>query len=145
MLAQAATGWTTTQFLAALSVVSVLLTAVIMALAFRLDLFRGKREKRDVAREEALELAETRGKVITDLREEVAHLSDSLKRVRDELDRAREDAWHTQQMLSRGVQGIFAALVDYLEEEPPKVQEALALLRDATVSVDTLDSRMRRR
>ena len=106
-------------------------------------------QSRDVAREEAIDLAEVRGKAINDLHEEVARLrqeveaertahAEAVSRLQRALDLSREQALETQQMLAHGMRGLLIYLLGELERDPPRVDVAIQRLREALADSKTI-------
>jgi hypothetical protein len=130
---------------------SAVVTTVIAALsAFAalaslfLYLYFGRRSDLAAAREEALDLAETRRQVIRELRgrietmeeEEKRARADSARRIRDlraALDKtraqARDDAYQTQHFYAAALSDLLNGLRSDLERMPPDVEAALTRIR----------------
>jgi hypothetical protein len=130
---------------------SALVTTFIAALSafaavssLLLYLYFGRRSDLAIAREEAQALAETRGKVIAELRARLASLEarqrrtqgECKRRVRElqaELDRtrrqAREDAYQTRHFHAAALTDLLLDLRTDLERVPPDIDAALTRIR----------------
>jgi len=96
----------------------------------------------DDARSEAVALADTRGKRITDLSERLNALeqaqeqerhdcAEKINQLRATIDTVREEAAENQRMLMVGLRGVLMKVLSHLEVDPPEVPEAIEFLRDA--------------
>ena len=94
-------------------------------------------ERRDLAREEALDLVKVRGEAITELQRELAELQERYQRERDEqlqtiarlqttIDNAREQTFEMLQMYAHGQRALFMTILGDLERDPPNVTLAVA-------------------
>jgi hypothetical protein len=130
---------------------SAVVTTIIAALsAFAavaslfLYLYFGRRSDLAAAREEALDLAETRRQVIRELRASIDSLeeqdkrarADCARRIRDlraALDKtrvqARDDAYQTQHFYAAALSDLLNGLRTDLERTPPDVEAALTRIR----------------
>jgi hypothetical protein len=130
---------------------SAVVTTVIAALsAFAalaslfLYLYFGRRSDLAAAREEALDLAETRRQVIRELRGRIKSLEDEEKRARADYARrirdlraaldktrvqARDDAYQTQHFHAAALSDLLNGLRSDLERMPPDVEAALTRIR----------------
>jgi hypothetical protein len=130
---------------------SAVVTTVIAALSafaalgsFFLYLYFVRRSDLATAREEALDLAETRRQVIRDLRARIESLeeeerrarADCARRIRDlrtALDKARrearDDAYKTQHFHAAALTDLLNGLRTELERTPPDVEAALTRIR----------------
>lgn len=147
--------------------IGALAAALLAALAFIYNVRRAgradargrsqeARETRDVAREEALDLAEVRGKAISDLHTEVGQLRTEVRQERDShlaaiaelqaaLDLSREQALETLQMLAHGMRGLLVWILGELEHEPPRVDVVARRIREALADTDPHPPGQRRR
>ncbi len=109
-----------------------------------LYMYFGRRSDMAIAREEAVDLAETRREVINELRERLESLearhrrakADCDQRIRElhaALDRtrveARDDAYQTQHLYATALSELLRELRVDLERIPPDVETALAHIR----------------
>jgi hypothetical protein len=96
--------------------------------------------RRDVARDEAIDLATVRGGAISDLQRELSALKELYQRERDEqmakiadLQRAielqQEQAFETLQMYAHGQRALFMTILGDLERDPPNVKRAVHRIR----------------
>jgi hypothetical protein len=130
---------------------SAVVTTVIAALsAFAalaslfLYLYFGRRSDLAAAREEALDLAETRRQVIRELRGRIESIEEQEKRARGDCARrirdlraaldkarvqARDDAYQTQHFHAAALSDLLNGLRSDLERIPPDVEAALARVR----------------
>lgn len=97
--------------------------------------------ERSEARQEAIELAEVRGKVIEDLegrldeleREQERERRDHAEKIRlleNVIEHVRAEAAEAQRMLVIGFRGATIKLLGHLEADPAEVDEAIDYLRD---------------
>lgn len=111
---------------------------------------------RDLAREEAMDLARVRGEAIEDLHRELGELkmqfeterADHLKgleRLQGALDLSRAQSLETQQMLAHGVRGLLEWLLAQLEHDPPRIDVAVRRIREALADADPTPPGQRRR
>ena len=114
--------------------------------------------ERSDAREEAIELADIRGKVINDLEERLDNVEREQEREREEhskkirlleqvIEHVRTEAAEAQRMLVVGFRGVAVKVLGHLEADPPEVDKAVEYLRDmlATDGPDAPPSLRRRR
>jgi DNA repair exonuclease SbcCD ATPase subunit len=109
-----------------------------------LYLYFGRKSELAAARQEALDLAETRRQVIVDLRGGLESLERRHKRMKAECERraceleaalnatsmqAREDAYRTQHFYAAALSDLLTDLRDDLERIPPDVGAALVRIR----------------
>jgi hypothetical protein len=112
--------------------------------------FQQKGEDSDDARTEALALAETRGKRVDDLEQQVARLEKARREDRDLHDKqirslraeltaleqrianATRDFAVAQSLTARAAIDLVITVTDQLERKPPQVKEALTLLHAYT-------------
>lgn len=104
-------------------------------------------QSRDVAREEAIDLAQVRGQAISDLHDEVGKLRKEVADERDAhlkavgdlqhaLDLSRQQSLEVQQMLAHGMRGLLVWILGELESEPPRVHVAIRRIREALDDAD---------
>jgi hypothetical protein len=130
---------------------SAVVTTVIAALSafaavasLLLYLYFGRRSDLAAAREEALDLAETRRQVIRELRAHIRSLEGEDKRVREDCARrirdlrttldktrvqARDDAYQTQHFHAAALSELLNSLRSDLDRTPPDVEAALTRIR----------------
>lgn len=95
----------------------------------------------DEARDEAMDLADIRGKVIEDLRrrqdeleraqaEERVACDEKIDQLRKAVELAREEAAENQRLLLVGLRGALTKVLGHLELDPPETEEAIQFLRD---------------
>jgi hypothetical protein len=127
----------------------IVLTAAAFVVNTRRD---GRREKaetedrtfgrRDIAREEALDLAEVRGGAISELQRELAELKERYERERGEqlitigglqrtIDLMREQAFETLQVYAHGQRALLLTILGDLDRDPPNVAHAMKRIHDA--------------
>jgi hypothetical protein len=107
-------------------------------------LYFGRKSELAAAREEALDLAETRRQVIVDLRAQLESLERRHKRTKADCERrtrelataldatsmeAREDAYRTQRFYAAALSDLLNDLRGDLERMPPDVEAALIRIR----------------
>lgn len=106
-----------------------------------------QRESRDLAREEAMDLARVRGDAIEDLHRELSELKtefeaeraqhlDAIGKLQAALDLSREQSLETQQMLAHGVHALLVWILRELENDPPHVDVAVRRIREAIEDAD---------
>jgi hypothetical protein len=125
------------------TVIAALSAFAALASAF-LYLHFGRKSELAAAREEALDLAETRRQVIFDLRGRLESLERRHERMKAECERrareletalhatameAREDAYRTQHFYAAALSDLLNDLRDDLERIPPDVETALVRIR----------------
>jgi hypothetical protein len=130
------------------------LVAVLSSVAtigsFFAYLYFVQRSNANVARDEALALAETRRQVIADLRVQLASSEASRLRLETQADRrirkletalkdaraeAREQAYQIQRLYATGLADVLAGVRRDLEAAPADVERALSRIRDLLASV----------
>jgi hypothetical protein len=125
------------------TVIAAVSAVAALASAF-LYLHFGRKSELAAAREEALDLAETRRQVIVDLRGRLESLERRHKRLKADCERraheleaaldatsmqAREDAYRTQHFYAAALSDLLTDLRDDLERIPPDVETALVRIR----------------
>lgn len=130
--------------------------AVSMVTAY--FLFRQiRRQDKDSARDEAIDLAEVRGKVIDDLEGRLDGLERKLDDERREhekkvetleqvIEHVRSESAETLRLLMVGMRGVMIKLLDHLESDPAEVDKAIDYLRESlNVDAPPLPAQPRRR
>jgi hypothetical protein len=125
------------------TVIAAVSAFAALASAF-LYLFFGRKSELAAAREEALDLAETRRQVIVDLHGRLESLERRHKRMKADCERrtreletaldaasteAREDAYRTRHFYAAALADLLTDLRDDLERIPPDVEAALVRIR----------------
>lgn len=152
MVVIGAINWQAAAAMAAVAAVAVTALGLVYSMkraarADGRDVSQDAHATRDVAREEAMELADVRGKAMGDLHREVAALRTEVAQERDAhleavgrlqaaLDLSRDQALETQQMLAHGMRGLLVWLLSELEQEPPRVDKAVKRIREALADSD---------
>lgn len=120
----------------------VAVAALLVSFATLLYLRRQTRSgERSEAREEAIELAEVRGRVIEDLEGRIAKLEREQEREREDhqkeinllkqvIEHVRREAAETQRLLTVGFRGVTLKVLGHLEADPAEVEAAVSYLRD---------------
>jgi hypothetical protein len=129
---------------AVVTTVIAALSAFAALASLFLYLYFGRRSDLAAAREEALDLAETRRQVIRELRGRIKSLEDEEKRARADYARrirdlraaldkmrvqARDDAYQTQHFHAAALSDLLNGLRSDLERMPPDVEAALTRIR----------------
>lgn len=124
--------------------ISVGVSIAALLISFTMVLFQRRQThdtERSDAREEALELADIRGKVIEDLEDRIGKLEREQEREREEheekikllhqvIEHVRKEAAEAQRMLVVGFRGVAIKVLGHLEAEPAEVDHAVEYLRD---------------
>jgi len=101
-----------------------------------------REERRDMAREEAIDLVQVRGEAISEMRRELSELKERYDRERDEqlatiaalqrtIDLTREQAFETLQMYAHGQRALLATILGDLERDPPNISRAVSRIHSA--------------
>lgn len=124
-----------------LYIAATVFAALIAAAALLFARRSAQAAEADTARDEAVDLADIRGKMNDELRARLDQLEKDavedrdaaarkVEELRQTIDLVREESAESQRLFVVGMRGVLVKVLNHLETEPPETDEAIRYLRD---------------